>query len=62
MTKLEVLSDRLPWPAGSVLSSSDLEGCNIMALIVGGHLSPADPIARRPAAPDVESASGPKEL
>jgi hypothetical protein len=61
VTKLEVLSDRLPWPAGTVLSSSDLEGCNIMALIAGGHLSPA-PIARRPAAPDVESASGPKEL
>ena len=34
-----VCSDRMGWPAGSVLSDGDLAGCNIVALVEGGHLA-----------------------
>jgi len=39
--KWTVVSDRLAWDAGSVLTDDDLAGCNIDALVAGGHLSPA---------------------
>jgi ribosomal protein L12E/L44/L45/RPP1/RPP2 len=35
----EVLSERLRWPAGSTVSTSELQGCNIDALIDAGHLA-----------------------
>lgn len=35
-----VLSDRLRWAAGTKLEASDLEGCNIPALVTAGHLRP----------------------
>lgn len=36
----QVQSDRMARPAGSVLSADDLAGCNIVALVEGGHLAP----------------------
>jgi hypothetical protein len=39
--KWTVLSRRLAWPAGSVLAARDLAGCNIDALVKGGHLAPS---------------------
>jgi len=36
-----VMSNRLAWPAGTVLGAGDLAGCNIDALVQGGHLAPA---------------------
>ena len=38
-----VLSSRLSWPAGTVLTVSELAGCNIKALISAGHLAPVSP-------------------
>lgn len=38
----KVQSNRLAWPAGTVLGADDLAGCNIDALVQGGHLGPAD--------------------
>ena len=46
----QVQSDRMARPAGSVLSADDLAGCNIEALIEGGHLAP---VAKAQATPDV---------
>jgi len=40
-----VMSKRLAWPAGTVLSSGDLAGCNIDALVQGGHLAPVQQTA-----------------
>jgi hypothetical protein len=37
----QVLSKRLAWPAGTVLSADDLAGCNINLLVATGHLTPA---------------------
>ena len=34
-----VTSNRLAWPAGTVLCAGDLAGCNIGALVQGGHLA-----------------------
>ena len=36
-----VTSGRLRWAEGTRLSEDDLAGCNIDALVAGGHLSPA---------------------
>jgi hypothetical protein len=36
----KVESNRLAWPAGTVLGAADLAGCNIDALVQGGHLAP----------------------
>jgi hypothetical protein len=44
----KVQSERMAWPSGSILSADDLAGCNIVALVEGGHLAP---VAQ--AAPDV---------
>jgi len=35
-----VTSNRLAWGAGTVLGADDLAGCNIDALVQGGHLAP----------------------
>lgn len=40
--KWTVLSHRMAWDAGTVLTEADLVGCNIDALVQGGHLAPAD--------------------
>jgi hypothetical protein len=34
-----VLSSRMDWPAGTVLSTADLSGCNIEHLVATGHLA-----------------------
>jgi hypothetical protein len=36
----KVVSARLEWPVGTVLSEGQLAGCNIAALVAGNHLSP----------------------
>lgn len=36
----KVLSRRLAWDQGSTVSADDLSGCNIGALVAGGHLAP----------------------
>jgi len=36
--RFEVLSGRLSWDAGDVVDAGDLAGCNIGALVEGGHL------------------------
>jgi hypothetical protein len=36
-----VISERLDWPVGTVLTDDDLAGCNIDALVTAGHLAPA---------------------
>ena len=48
--KWTVMSKRLAWPAGTVLGADDLVGCNIDALVAGGHLAPAP--QRTPQMPD----------
>ena len=45
-----VMSGRLEWPAGTQVDASDLAGCNIEALVQGGHLAPAP--QRTPQVPD----------
>jgi hypothetical protein len=37
----QVLSKRLAWPAGSIVSAADLAGGNIEMLVATGHLTPA---------------------
>jgi hypothetical protein len=37
-----VMSNRLAWPAGTVLGAADLSGCNIDVLVQGGHLAPVE--------------------
>jgi hypothetical protein len=61
----QVLSDRMAWPAGTVLSMEVLAGCNSGALVQGGHLGPVpdQPIRKRtPVVPVPETADEPKEL
>lgn len=36
----QVASDRFDRPFGTVLTASDLAGCNIKAAVAGGHLVP----------------------
>jgi len=43
-----VKSRRLAWDAGTVLSADDLAGCNIDALVQGGHLEPVTKSKRTP--------------
>jgi hypothetical protein len=38
--RFQVLSHRMGLPAGSVVGADGLAGCNIMALVEGGHLRP----------------------
>ena len=58
--KWTVISDRLAWDAGSVLTDDDLAGCNIEALVAGNHLSPVKATTKKnPAvAPDPDPATG----
>jgi hypothetical protein len=37
----QVLSRRLAWPAGTIVSAADLAGGNIDMLVATGHLTPA---------------------
>jgi len=37
----QVLSKRLAWPAGSIVSAADLADGNIDMLVATGHLTPA---------------------
>ena len=46
----QVVSDRFTRPRGTVLTESDLVGCNIMAAIEAGHLTPVKPQKPRKAA------------
>ena len=48
--KYQVTSRRFAWPEGTVLTESDLAGCNIEAAVAGGHLAPVKP-RRKPAMP-----------
>ena len=36
----QVMSDRLAWDRGATVGADDLAGCNIAALVAGGHLAP----------------------
>jgi hypothetical protein len=38
--KYEVKSNRLGFDVGTVVGAHDLAGCNIVALVQGGHLAP----------------------
>lgn len=38
--KWQVMSTRLDWAQGTVLTKSDLAGCNIDMLVAAGHLEP----------------------
>lgn len=38
--KWQVASGRMRWASDAVLSADDLAGCNIVALVEGGHLVP----------------------
>ena len=43
MSKYLVNSDRLIWPSGTVIDTTDLEHSNIDALLTGGHISAHKP-------------------
>jgi hypothetical protein len=47
----KVQSSRLAWPEGTVLGADDLAGCNIAALVEGGHLSVYQQSTPAPEAP-----------
>lgn len=38
--KYQVASGRMRWAFGELVSADDLAGCNIVALVEGGHLVP----------------------
>jgi hypothetical protein len=62
--RYQVLSSRMPWPAGTVLSTAALSACNIGALVQGGHLGlvPDQPTKKRtPVVTVPETADEPKE-
>jgi hypothetical protein len=54
-----VTSDRQPWKRGAVLSADDLVGCNIAALVYGGHLQAVED--KRPRKVVVQTAEEPEE-
>ena len=56
----QVLSKRMDWPAGSIVDTKMLAGCNIDALVAGGHLAPAAK-PTKPAAPADSTAEEPEE-
>lgn len=59
-----VTSDRLSWKRGTRLMESDLAGCNIAALVEGGHLrpTPEPKTTKRPAQPEAtDTAPEPEE-
>jgi hypothetical protein len=55
----KVVSKRLPFAMGSVLSAYDLQGCNIEALLYAGHLTVVEEKKPRKAA--VITAQEPEE-
>jgi hypothetical protein len=60
----QIVSSRMPWPSGTVVGTEALAGCNIGALVEGGHLLPApeQPKSKRtPVVPVPETADEPKE-
>jgi len=69
----KVMSNRLSWALGTVLSADELEWCNIDALVQGSHLAPVEnkrtpaeqvmdnPILEKSPAKPVETANEPKE-
>jgi hypothetical protein len=60
-----VVSGRLPWAAGTVVGADVLAGCNIGALVEGGHLQP-EPKGTKKRTPVVpvpnDTADEPEEL
>jgi hypothetical protein len=57
-----VTSHRLPWASGTVVGQDELAGCNIDALVTGGHLSPVQPkTTKKPVVPADEPADEPEE-
>lgn len=58
-----VTSGRLRWDEGTRLTEDDLVGCNIDALVQGGHLAPAPDNykKRQPVVPVPDSADEPEE-
>jgi hypothetical protein len=62
--RFQVITSRMPWPAGTVLGTEALAGCNIEALVQGGHLGlvPDQPTKKRtPVVTVPETADEPKE-
>lgn len=62
--RYQVISARMGWPAGTVLGTEALVGCNIRALVQGGHLElvPRQPNKNRtPVVTVPETADEPKE-
>jgi hypothetical protein len=62
-----VVSGRMPWPAGTVVGADVLAGCNIGALVEGGHLQPVPELKgkkkRTPVVPvPNDTADEPEEL
>ena len=58
--KWTVMSKRLAWAAGTVLGADDLAGCNIEALVQGGHLAPvAERTPQTPERPPYKSKKKP---
>ncbi|HEY7824562.1 MAG TPA: hypothetical protein VIG24_17100 [Acidimicrobiia bacterium] len=57
--RYRVTSDRQPWKRGTVLGADDLEGCNIEALVYGGHLTAV--VERKPRKVVVDTAEEPEE-
>jgi hypothetical protein len=61
----QVLSGRLGWPVGTVVGADVLSGCNIVALVEGGHLRAVPELKttkkRSPVVPVPKTADEPKE-
>jgi uncharacterized integral membrane protein len=59
----EVLSSRMGWPVGTVIGEGVLAGCNIAALVEGGHLMPVPKTTRKrtPVVPVPDTADEPEE-
>jgi hypothetical protein len=57
--RYKVTSDRQPWRRGTLLSADDLAGCNIEALVYGGHLRAVED--KRPREVVVQTAEEPEE-
>jgi len=62
--KYQVVTSRMPWSAGTLLDTNALAGCNIEALVQGGHLElvPEQPTKKRtPVVPVPDTADEPEE-
>ena len=57
MSSYRILSSKLAaGPAGSIVTATELHGCNIAALVAGGHIAPATV-----AEPEPETETDPEE-